>query len=116
MLAGTLGRHGVGDEHLVVAYDDRGGAVAARLWWVLREIGHASVKVLDGGPLLVSGPFTFAAANLASGAVGGGCALCRCGASANKPFCDGAHKSIGFVDAGPVRLTASAGPVGSAAV
>ncbi len=49
VLGGTLGRHGVGDEHLVVAYDDRGGAVAARMWWMLREIGHASVKVLDGG-------------------------------------------------------------------
>jgi thiosulfate/3-mercaptopyruvate sulfurtransferase len=47
--AATMGRLGIGDRHLVVAYDDRGGAVAARLWWMLREVGHTAVRVLDGG-------------------------------------------------------------------
>ena len=40
---------GIGDEHLVVAYDDVGGWVAARLWWMLEDLGHDDVVVLDGG-------------------------------------------------------------------
>jgi thiosulfate/3-mercaptopyruvate sulfurtransferase len=47
--ASTLGSLGIGHRHLVVAYDDRGGVVAARLWWMLRNVGHQSVRVLDGG-------------------------------------------------------------------
>lgn len=39
----------IGDDTLVVAYDDAGGTVAARLWWALRYYGHPSVKVLNGG-------------------------------------------------------------------
>ncbi len=48
-LAAAMGELGIGDSHDVVAYDDRGGAVAARLWWLLRHMGHARVRVLDGG-------------------------------------------------------------------
>jgi thiosulfate/3-mercaptopyruvate sulfurtransferase len=48
-VAATLGSLGIGDEHRVVAYDDRGGATAARLWWMLRDLGHERVQVLDGG-------------------------------------------------------------------
>jgi thiosulfate/3-mercaptopyruvate sulfurtransferase len=33
----------------VVACDDQGGAVAARLWWMLRWLGHDAVVVLNGG-------------------------------------------------------------------
>lgn len=33
----------------VIAYDDAGGAIAARLWWTLRWLGHDTVAVLDGG-------------------------------------------------------------------
>ena len=40
---------GVDDAADVVVYDDAGGAVAARLWWMLDSLGHASVRVLDGG-------------------------------------------------------------------
>ena len=44
-----LAAAGIGDEHLVVAYDDVGGWVAARLWWMLDNLGHEGVVVLDGG-------------------------------------------------------------------
>jgi len=40
---------GIGAQSQVVAYDDAGGAFAARLWWMLRWLGHAEVAVLDGG-------------------------------------------------------------------
>lgn len=44
-----LGRLGIEPRHLVVAYDSAGGAIASRLWWMLRSIGHSQVSVLDGG-------------------------------------------------------------------
>jgi thiosulfate/3-mercaptopyruvate sulfurtransferase len=41
---------GIGSDSLVVAYDDVGGAIAARLWWMLDNLGHrGGVAVLDGG-------------------------------------------------------------------
>jgi thiosulfate/3-mercaptopyruvate sulfurtransferase len=49
VFAKTLGEYGIANHHLVVAYDDMGGAIAARLWWMLRHIGHPAVSVLDGG-------------------------------------------------------------------
>lgn len=39
----------VGNHTQVIAYDDSGGAFAARLWWMLRWVGHDAVAVLDGG-------------------------------------------------------------------
>jgi len=48
-LAQLLGARGIGSEHTVVAYDDAGGSVAARLWWMLDSLGHTDVHVLDGG-------------------------------------------------------------------
>lgn len=49
VFAERMGALGIGDRHTVVAYDDRSGAVASRLWWMLRDIGHPDVAVLDGG-------------------------------------------------------------------
>ena len=40
---------GISAQHQVVAYDDGDGAMAARLWFLLRLLGHAKVAVLDGG-------------------------------------------------------------------
>lgn len=48
-LAATLGRAGVGADTQVVAYDDMQGAIAARLWWLSRWLGHRQVAVLNGG-------------------------------------------------------------------
>lgn len=47
--AARLARAGIDDASLVVAYDDVGGWVAARLWWMLDVLGHPAVAVLDGG-------------------------------------------------------------------
>lgn len=55
VFAGSLGRLGIPDDALVVAYDDAGGAVAARLWWMLRAIGQPAA-VLDGGIAAWDGP------------------------------------------------------------
>jgi thiosulfate/3-mercaptopyruvate sulfurtransferase len=45
----TLRGWGVNDTTQVVAYDAHGGMYAARLWWMLRWVGHEAVAVLDGG-------------------------------------------------------------------
>lgn len=47
--AAFLGRLGIDPDTRVVAYDDVAGRIAARLWWMLRSIGHDHVQVLDGG-------------------------------------------------------------------
>lgn len=48
--AERLGELGIGDRTQVVAYDDQGGALAAaRLWMILRWLGHERTAVLDGG-------------------------------------------------------------------
>jgi thiosulfate/3-mercaptopyruvate sulfurtransferase len=44
-----LGANGVDAARQVVSYDHAGGASAARLWWMLRWLGHEAVAVLDGG-------------------------------------------------------------------
>ena len=47
--AATVGNLGISNTSNVVAYDDMSGAIAARLWWMLRWIGHCAAYVLDGG-------------------------------------------------------------------
>ena len=61
----------------------------------------ADVKITTrpNGPFLVEGPFTMvdsAGNEFQLDASKPAYALCRCGASANRPFCDGAHKTCGF--------------------
>jgi thiosulfate/3-mercaptopyruvate sulfurtransferase len=49
VFAARLGELGIESQHEVVVYDDVGGWVAARLWWMLDDLGHPAVSVLDGG-------------------------------------------------------------------
>lgn len=46
--AAAMNRLATGDGDVVVAYDDAGGSIAARLWWMLTALGH-DAAVLDGG-------------------------------------------------------------------
>jgi CDGSH-type Zn-finger protein/uncharacterized Fe-S cluster protein YjdI len=62
--------------------DSTGGAL---------EIGRA-----PNGPLLLNGNFTIVASSGRRAWSGTKAALCRCGHSGNKPFCDGSHKDAGF--------------------
>ena len=48
-LAATFGRFGIDARVQVIAYDQGSGMYAARLWWLLRWLGHQSVAVLNGG-------------------------------------------------------------------
>lgn len=83
----------------------------------------ASVVVAPNGPLYVRGELRLLGADGALIAAGPRMALCRCGQSRNKPFCDNSHRAAGFADAavlpaegapaeGPLTITASAnGPL-----
>ena len=49
MWAAAMAARGIGNDSRVVAYDDVGGWVAARMWWMLDDLGFEAVSVLDGG-------------------------------------------------------------------
>ena len=58
---------------------------------------HAKITVLDNGPYLVKGPVLLLdAEGNEFRAERSTVALCRCGGSMTKPFCDGTHSKVGF--------------------
>lgn len=61
-------------------------------------MAEVKITVRDNGPFLVAGPVTVVDAEGNEFNLSGKeqFALCRCGASANRPFCDGSHKTCGF--------------------
>ena len=58
--------------------------------------GRLSVTLAKDGPLLLKGNITLFGGSGRDAWRGSQVALCRCGASENKPFCDGQHKHVGF--------------------
>lgn len=62
----------------------------------LTEQSETKVTVTSGGPLLVEGKLEITLPNGDKAEKEGMTALCRCGASANKPYCDGSHSKIKF--------------------
>lgn len=61
-------------------------------------IHHTQIKVVPNGPLLINGPAEIVDQNGKKENKSIIFALCRCGASHNKPYCDGTHNFIGFKD------------------
>ncbi|MEM7351277.1 MAG: CDGSH iron-sulfur domain-containing protein [Acidobacteriota bacterium] len=84
-------------KHAEVEFEDSGAIPAPQLRDGDAASGQLKVTLAKNGPLILDGPLTLQGGeDTCSGSRG---ALCRCGASANKPFCDGAHAKIGFSDA-----------------
>jgi len=57
-----------------------------------------TVQVLKKGPYVVNGRFVFVDTEGKEEVKEGNIALCRCGLSKNKPFCDGTHKTTDLLD------------------
>ncbi|MGI9293609.1 MAG: CDGSH iron-sulfur domain-containing protein, partial [Pseudomonadales bacterium] len=58
--------------------------------------GPLAITAAKDGPLLIKGNVTISGGSGRTSWRGTQVALCRCGASGNKPFCDGSHKKVGF--------------------
>ena len=63
---------------------------------VLSQQEGTTVQVSKNGPYLVKGRFIFVGTDGKEEIKAGSIALCRCGGSGNKPFCDGTHRKNGF--------------------
>lgn len=59
---------------------------------------QVELKVIPNGPILINGPLNIHNSEGEKYFAGKQTALCRCGASNNKPFCDGQHTAIKFHD------------------
>jgi CDGSH-type Zn-finger protein len=62
----------------------------------------AQLTVYPDGPNVLVGPVEIRSADGTLVKAVDRVALCRCGQSGTKPFCDGSHKRVGFTDPGPV--------------
>jgi len=73
--------------------------VAAKRKKAVKKTGNTRIQVLKNGPILISGNFIIRdAAKKKIHIAGEIAAICRCGASKKKPFCDGSHLAIKFTD------------------
>ena len=83
------------DSHLAAGFKDA-GPVASDAKGEAPGAGRLTVGCAKNGPLVLAGPVCVRSAAGRDAFHGQKAALCRCGASENKPFCDGTHNKIGF--------------------
>ncbi len=84
------------NSHLEKGFVDSGVVKEHRLQPTTQPAdGALSLAPAPNGPILVEGPLQVIGADGSSSA-GGKAALCRCGASDSKPYCDGSHARVGF--------------------
>ena len=85
------------NSHQAAGFTDAGAVTDTKLAPVeAGEGGGLRIACAPNGPVLIEGPVELCDASGETVATGRKGALCRCGASANKPFCDGSHVAIGF--------------------
>jgi len=84
------------NSHLKEGFQDFGavGETGEEAW---QQGGTLTVTFVKDGPMILSGNFAIIAGSGRTAWHGKTAALCRCGHSNSKPFCDGSHKSAGFV-------------------
>jgi CDGSH-type Zn-finger protein/uncharacterized Fe-S cluster protein YjdI len=85
------------NSHLKAGFQDF-GAVGEKGTGLTAKGGPVTVKRIPNGPLMVEGTLSIRAGSGRVAWEGEKAFLCRCGASKNKPFCDGSHKDAGFQD------------------
>jgi len=83
------------NSHLEADFDDS-GAVGQKSTITFDEATPLKIRPMPNGPLLLSGNVTIKASSGRVAWQGKQAALCRCGGSSNKPFCDGTHTNNGF--------------------
>jgi CDGSH-type Zn-finger protein len=82
------------NSHVEAGFQDSATGVPQRLAAGAIEETAVTVTFAPDGPVLIDGPVAVCGTD-ASEAVGIKCALCRCGKSQAKPFCDGSHAQAG---------------------
>jgi CDGSH-type Zn-finger protein len=83
------------NSHLEAGFEDY-GAIGERGDVTETSGGKLTITPAANGPLILSGNVTLFTGSGRAAWKGDKVALCRCGASKNKPFCDGSHKEVGF--------------------
>ena len=76
-------------------------------------MSDVTIRVRDNGPFLVEGPITVVDADGNKFEIAAGkpaVALCRCGQSQRKPFCDGSHKGCNFMSSERAPIIQTLGP------
>jgi CDGSH-type Zn-finger protein/uncharacterized Fe-S cluster protein YjdI len=82
--------------HVKQVFADEGALRAGEAPPALEGTGRLEIRARPNGPLMLTGPLVVVGTNGRS-SPDVTTFLCRCGASGNKPYCDGTHKKIGFV-------------------
>ena len=82
--------------HRTIGFAEHGEAVPAEPISEITATGPVVFTPLPAGPLQAAGPLTVQNAAKQTIANTTETYFCRCGASANKPYCDGSHTAIGF--------------------
>lgn len=84
------------DAHVAARFREAGEVFEGRVTPVETPSGPLRITAKPNGPLKLAGPFTIVSGDGRVRVSGGEAALCRCGHSRNKPFCDKSHEAAGF--------------------